>query len=378
MMKKTNKNILIFLLLFAAAIAVTCFIMPKATVHAYRGDTTYHGYNVGSELYIEKVDKDGEQIDGAVISVASARYSKGSSTPDITDDPKTYNIGEALVGNDYLDYVVNGGSNDGGNGYFFSWENENIAIMTITETKAPEDYKELSEPIVLKYWYEDEYGNTIVSDTPSQNAFYNLKVEVLSGPQGEYELEVDEVVQYYDKFSIYTLKIINEKKGFREEYQYEGELPDEVMATIPTRKGNYQNGDVVTPEDPSSTSVTVGNKTYTFLGWTPTSVTIDNADAVFKGKWSVEEETEEKVKITYKLNGGQYGGSTADIIETYDKNEWFKIHAAPEREGYEFLYWKGSEYQPGDDYQATEDHTFTAMWKKGNLNKRRVFEGYRL
>ena len=34
------------------------------------------------------------------------------------------------------------------------------------------------------------------------------------------------------------------------------------------------------------------------------------------------------------------------------------------REGYTFTYWKGSEYQPGDKYTVTEDHTFEAQWKE--------------
>ena len=67
--------------------------------------------------------------------------------------------------------------------------------------------------------------------------------------------------------------------------------------------------------------------------------------------------------ITYKLNGGDYNGSTADIIERYQAETKISIHEAPSREGYEFLYWKGSEYQPGDKYTVTEDHVFTAQWK---------------
>ena len=38
------------------------------------------------------------------------------------------------------------------------------------------------------------------------------------------------------------------------------------------------------------------------------------------------------------------------------------IHEEPVREGYEFLYWKGSKYQPGDSYTVEGDHTFTAIW----------------
>lgn len=40
------------------------------------------------------------------------------------------------------------------------------------------------------------------------------------------------------------------------------------------------------------------------------------------------------------------------------------IHEAPTREGYRFTYWKGSEYQPGDQYTVDGDHTFTAQWEK--------------
>ncbi|MBQ6428853.1 MAG: LPXTG cell wall anchor domain-containing protein, partial [Oscillospiraceae bacterium] len=31
--------------------------------------------------------------------------------------------------------------------------------------------------------------------------------------------------------------------------------------------------------------------------------------------------------------------------------------------GFVFTYWRGSEYQPGDEYTVFEDHTFTAQWE---------------
>ena len=69
-------------------------------------------------------------------------------------------------------------------------------------------------------------------------------------------------------------------------------------------------------------------------------------------------------EITYKLNGGEYEGSKEDIIESYESGTEISIHKAPVREGFEFLYWKGSEYHPGDKYTVTENHTFTAEWKE--------------
>ena len=68
-------------------------------------------------------------------------------------------------------------------------------------------------------------------------------------------------------------------------------------------------------------------------------------------------------EIRYKLNGGTYDGSTEDIVEEHPEGSVISIHEAPEREGYTFDYWKGSEYQPGDEYTVTGDHVFEAQWK---------------
>ncbi len=68
--------------------------------------------------------------------------------------------------------------------------------------------------------------------------------------------------------------------------------------------------------------------------------------------------------ITYDLNGGTYQGSAENIKETHLHGEQISIHEKPERAGYEFDYWKGSSYQPGDAYTVLEDHTFVAQWRK--------------
>ena len=68
--------------------------------------------------------------------------------------------------------------------------------------------------------------------------------------------------------------------------------------------------------------------------------------------------------ITYKLGGGVFDGSSDDIVETHEVGETIRIHAAPTRAGYRFLYWEGSKYAPGDAYVVGEDHTFTAKWEK--------------
>ena len=56
-------------------------------------------------------------------------------------------------------------------------------------------------------------------------------------------------------------------------------------------------------------------------------------------------------------------GSRDPISFRHFYGEEISIHAAAVREGYLFVSWRGSDYQPGDPYTVTEDHTFTAQWR---------------
>ena len=69
-------------------------------------------------------------------------------------------------------------------------------------------------------------------------------------------------------------------------------------------------------------------------------------------------------KITYDLAGGTLDGKTGTITEEYKYGTEITIAAAPARDGYKFLYWEGSQYNPGDKYTVTGDHTFKAVWQK--------------
>ncbi len=71
-----------------------------------------------------------------------------------------------------------------------------------------------------------------------------------------------------------------------------------------------------------------------------------------------------KYTITVDPNGGNWNGNTNNIVEQHKEGSIFTLPKAPVRDGYTFLYWKGSEYNPGDKYTVTEDHTFTAIWEK--------------
>ena len=125
----------------------------------------------------------------------------------------------------------------------------------------------------------------------------------------------------------------------------------------------YINTKATKPDDPTKDD-------HTFLGWYIDDEEFDfdtpvEANIILKAKWEKNEPpAPEKHTITYKLNGGQYNGSTDDIVEEHEKGTMAKAHDAPEREGYTFQYWEGSKYYPGDDIPVDSDHILTAVWKK--------------
>ena len=69
------------------------------------------------------------------------------------------------------------------------------------------------------------------------------------------------------------------------------------------------------------------------------------------------------VAIIFDANGGTFADGEKVKSYTLPLGKVITIIEAPTREGYSFDYWKGSEYQPGDQYTVTEAHTFVAQWK---------------
>ena len=65
---------------------------------------------------------------------------------------------------------------------------------------------------------------------------------------------------------------------------------------------------------------------------------------------------------------GRSRGDGTDAVRKYEPalESEFDIIDAPTRDGYTFVCWKGSEYQPGDKYLADSDHVFTAQWKEND------------
>ena len=150
-----------------------------------------------------------------------------------------------------------------------------------------------------------------------------------------------------------------------------------VTITVDPNGGLWEGSETETvfEKQPYNESMTAADPTregYTFTGWTITKGDKDDKtrldgttlswgthDVTIQAGWEINH-----YAITYDPNGGTLNGSTEPSVETHSYGEKITISPAPTREGYKFLYWKGSEYQPGDSYTVTEDHTFVAQWEK--------------
>ena len=107
-----------------------------------------------------------------------------------------------------------------------------------------------------------------------------------------------------------------------------------------------------------SGDITITNNTFTM----PSSNVV--VKAVFEEK-SVEPE---KATVTFDPAGGKWpDGTTAPKAVEANVGDEITILEAPAREGYEFQYWEGSAYRPGEKYRVPSGgHTFTAIWKKSS------------
>jgi len=98
--------------------------------------------------------------------------------------------------------------------------------------------------------------------------------------------------------------------------------------------------------------------TYTNLGIKDVEVELAISDM-----YDVQHEV--KPELKFDPAGGQWKDGTGAVKKFEAALETsFDIIDAPTRDGYTFVCWKGSEYQPGDKYLADSDHVFTAQWKK--------------
>lgn len=72
----------------------------------------------------------------------------------------------------------------------------------------------------------------------------------------------------------------------------------------------------------------------------------------------------EEFTITVDPAGGNWHGETNPKTFRVKKDDYITLPEAPTKDGYTFLYWRGSKYKPGAPYQVKGTHTFTAEWRQ--------------
>ena len=93
-------------------------------------------------------------------------------------------------------------------------------------------------------------------------------------------------------------------------YEYSGEYPEAVMATLPTDSTEYDDGAEVTAIQPEKTEIE-GEKdgesgTWTFDGWDEEKKTISGSNVTFTGTWTFTAASVEPAltyKVTYEYDG---------------------------------------------------------------------------
>ena len=113
---------------------------------------------------------------------------------------------------------------------------------------------------------------------------------------------------------------------------------------------------------------------FAFAGWNTASdgagtgyadrqsLSFDSLPAAATTLYAQWRDPNQQFTITFDFAGGTLHGSAGPALVTAGMNEKITILEAPEKEGYDFQYWEGSVYHPGDIYPVTKDHTFTAIW----------------
>lgn len=204
-------------------------------------------------------------------------------------------------------------------------------------------------------------------DGEVQRIDYTVEEEALEGYETEIEGSTEDGFVITNTHEPEQIDVTVEKI-WEDNDDERGLRPDSIMVSL------LANGDEI-----ESVAITEAD------GWTYTFAGLQKYEAGEEIAYTVEEKavdgyatsidgfvitnkltTEKEYTITYKLNGGTFNGKTDDIIEVYPANTVISIHEAPTREGYKFLYWEGSSYNPGEKYTVTEDHVFTAKWEAAN------------
>ena len=203
-------------------------------------------------------------------------------------------------------------------------------------------------------WYavRDSAGETHVASAASDHSVYaSISIDGSKHAPGELGFDSDGKAKYVYVYG-------NTKPFELADLDVDAKV-DVMMHTDPF---DGISGATSMPFEIDADNTTLIKDTYANLGITGVELKLAISDMY-------EVEHEIKPSLSFDPSGGTWADGGSDVREYEAGLETeFEVIDAPKRNGYTFVCWKGSEYQPGDKYLADSDHAFTAQWKTIRLN----------
>ena len=96
-----------------------------------------------------------------------------------------------------------------------------------------------------------------------------------------------------------------------------------------------------------------------------TEVTVgeDDTFTMPAGAVTISAQTVKLYTVSFDLDGGTMEGESGTVEMRLEDGAVITL-GEPVKDGYIFLYWEGSRYYAGDEYEVSEDHTLKAVWEK--------------
>ncbi len=222
---------------------------------------------------------------------------------------------------------------------------------------------------------EKEYLSALIQDSSGAITYYGRLAQAASESEGTVRISTKGKLNEGD-----TLYLFNEQCNGDKKTDYASDLQEIPRFYTVSFDSNGHGAapdsqkirEGTTAVEPASPSVSG----WIFGGWYRDAEctqpfafsTLVSSDITLYAKWTKESAPVIPTSVFIRVdpNGGTWPDGTSGV-KIYRKNvgSLFTLPAAPDRSEHTFLYWKGSAYQPGDDYIVpAEGHTFIAEWKK--------------
>lgn len=246
----------------------------------------------------------------------------------------------------------------------------------VVETPATETAVLESTPIVLVYVeiYQNEklllqglkpirveQGEDLVAVALSRGGGLTGEYGIFLRGEIEYLNEGAAVVKLYFSTAVTTTTEVPTTTTVTTEATTTTASPEPTTTTVTTEATTT----TASPE-PTTTTVTTEATTTTASPETTTTTETTTTEVPTTEVPTTEAPTTEApstVQISFHLDGGTLQGQTGTVTLEARIGDVITLPEAPTREGYKFLYWKGSVYQPGANYTVTGPKTFTAVWE---------------